>query len=171
MTDPVGIGRFVVVPAAYVLCLRPDPEGGEVPQVLLQLRTGTGFMDDHWAAGAAGHVERAETAYAAATREAAEELGIEPDLVFLTTLHRRHGPEPVAPIDERVDFFFLSTAWRGRPEIQEASKCADLRWFSLDALPEPVVPHEAAVLTELRRVVGPTGRLVAQPAPYLTHGF
>lgn len=171
MTDAVGIGRFVVVPAAYVWCVRPDPDGAPVPQVLLQLRANTGFMDGYWAAGAAGHVERGESAPDAAMREAQEELGIEPDLVFLTTLQRRHGAEPVAPIDERVDFFFLTTSWRGEPTIQEAAKCADLRWFGLDALPDPVVPHEAAALDELRRVVGPAGTLVAQPAPYLTHGF
>ena len=39
--------RFVVVPAAYVFLLR-DGVGG--PEVLLQLRQGTGYMDDHWAA-------------------------------------------------------------------------------------------------------------------------
>lgn len=170
VTDPVGIGRFVVVPAAYVVCLRPAAGGG-VPEVLLQLREGTGFMDGHWAAGAAGHVERGETAYAAARREAREELGIEPDLQFLTTVHRRHGAEPVAPIDERVDFFFVATSWTGEPRIQEAAKCADLRWFALDALPEPVVPHEAAALAELARVVDPACTLVEQPTPYLAHGF
>lgn len=169
VTDPVGIGRFVVVPAAYVVCVRPGP--GDVPEVLLQLREGTGFMDGHWAAGAAGHVERGESAYDAARREAAEELGIVPELQFLTTIHRRHGSEPVAPIDERVDFFLVSTSWTGEPSIQEASKCADLRWFALDALPDPVVPHEAVALAELRRVVGPAGTLERTPTPYLAHGF
>ena len=53
------IDRFVVVPASYVFFLRDD-------RVLLQLRQGTGFMDDHWAAAAAGHVEKGETAYDAA---------------------------------------------------------------------------------------------------------
>ena len=51
MTD-----RFRVVPAAYVFLLRPGPDGDEV---LLQRRRNTGYMDDHWAAAAAGHVERA----------------------------------------------------------------------------------------------------------------
>ena len=62
MTD-----RFRVVPAAYVFLLRPGADGDEV---LLQLRRNTGYMDDHWAAAAAGHVERGETAYDAARREA-----------------------------------------------------------------------------------------------------
>ena len=76
------IGRFVVVPAAYVFLLRPapTPSGREV---LLQLRSGTGYMDDHWAAAVAGHVERYETVFAAAAREALEETGhrFEPEQV------------------------------------------------------------------------------------------
>ena len=56
------------MPAAYVFLLRPGADGDEV---LLQLRQNTGYMDDHWAAAAAGHVERGETAYDAARREAA----------------------------------------------------------------------------------------------------
>ena len=42
------------------------PGTGDGDEVLLQLRQNTGYMDDHWAAAAAGHVERGETAYDAA---------------------------------------------------------------------------------------------------------
>jgi 8-oxo-dGTP pyrophosphatase MutT (NUDIX family) len=104
-------------------------------------------MDGHWAAAAAGHVERGETAYAAARREAAEELAIHDlELTFVTTMHRT---QHAAAIDERVDFFFTCDAWRGEPRIVEPEKCAELRWCRLDALPEPVVPHELAVLMSL----------------------
>lgn len=150
MTD-----RFTVVPAAYVFLLR-DWDGG--PEVLLQLRRNTGYMDDHWAAAAAGHVERGETAYDAARREAAEELGIEDvDLQFELTMQRTRSGEP---IDERVDFFFTARSWLGEPGIMEPEKCADLRWCALDALPEPVVPHEALALASL-----------GKGDPYLTFGF
>ncbi|MEZ5085322.1 MAG: NUDIX domain-containing protein [Tessaracoccus sp.] len=37
--------------------------------VLLQLRQNTGYMDGHWTAGAAGHVEPGETAPQAAARD------------------------------------------------------------------------------------------------------
>jgi len=152
-------GRFVVVPAAYVFLLRPAEDGGE--EVLLQLRRGTGFMDEHWAAGAAGHVERGETAYDAARREAREELGLaDVDLRFELTMQRTRGGEP---IDERVDFFFTSRSWTGEPRAMEANRSAGLRWCRLDALdslPEPVVPHERYALTSLG-----TG------TTYLTHGF
>src|SRR3954452_3047154 len=139
------IDRFRVVPAAYVFLLRPGEHGDEV---LLQLRQHTGYMDDHWAAAAAGHVEQGETAYDAAHREAQEELGVtDLDLTFVTSM-QRHGSE--LPIDQRIDFFFTARSWAGEPRIVEPDKAADLRWCPLDALPEPVVPHERSVLEALR---------------------
>jgi 8-oxo-dGTP pyrophosphatase MutT (NUDIX family) len=152
--------RFQVVPAAYVF-LRRTQDG--VEQLLLQLRQGTGYMDGHWAAAAAGHVESGESVHDAAVREAAEELGIaiDPaDLVPLCAMHRTVAPH--GPIDERVDFFFECRRWAGQPETQEADKSADLRWFALDGLPEPVVPHEHQVMTAVR-----DGSL----RPIVTHGF
>src|SRR3954470_10537027 len=126
------IDRFRVVPAAYVFLLRPGEHGDEV---LLQLRQHTGYMDDHWAAAAAGHVERGETAYDAARREALEELGVtDLDLGFVTAMQRTQGGEP---IDERIDFFFTTRTWAGEPRIIEAEKAAELRWCPLDALPDP----------------------------------
>ena len=140
--------RFRVVPAAYVLLLRDLGAGAEV---LLQLRQGTGYRDGHWAAAAAGHVEADESVHAAACREAAEEVGvrIDPaDLEPLTTMHRTHANHD--PIDERVDFFFACRRWAGEPRLLEAAKAADVRWFPLRELPEPVVPHERLVLDGLR---------------------
>lgn len=136
--------RFQVVPAAYVLMLRDG-------QVLLQLRQGTGYRDGHWAAAAAGHIEQGEPASAAARREAAEELGVTieaADLAPLTAMHRTHGNG--LPVDERVDFFFTCTRWTGEPRVMEPRKTGDLRWWPLDGLPDPVVPHERFVLEGLR---------------------
>jgi len=157
VTQTPSHGRFVVVPAAYVFLLR---EGASGTEVLLQLRQNTGYMDDHWAAAAAGHVERGETAYDAAHREAQEELGISGlDLTFVTSMQRTRHDEP---IDERIDFFFTARSWTGEPEIVERDKAAELRWCPLDALPDPVVPHELTVLDGLR-----TGTTTA----YSTFGF
>jgi 8-oxo-dGTP diphosphatase len=136
--------RFCVVPAAYVLLRRDD-------QVLLQLRQNTGYRDGHWAVAAAGHVEKGESVTTAACREAAEELGvvIEPAaLTPLTAMHRTHGNGQA--IDERVDFFFTCTVWSGEPQVLEPRKAVGLRWFMLDALPDPVVPHERWVLEQLK---------------------
>jgi 8-oxo-dGTP diphosphatase len=146
--------RFRVVPAAYVLLLRGT---GHDAEVLLQLRQGTGYRDGHWAAAAAGHVEADESVFAAACREAAEEVGVkieQDDLEPITTMHRTHANRD--PIDERVDFFFGCHRWAGEPRLLEAAKAADIGWFPLAALPEPVVPHERYVLDGLRDGALPT---------------
>ena len=142
--------RFRVVPAAYVILLRPDPDRAGSEQLLLQLRQNTGFMDGHWATAAAGHVEKRESVFEAAVREAAEELGIridEADLEPLCGMHRTGATG--RPIDERVDWFFACRRWSGEPRLVETEKSADLRWYGLDALPEPVVPHERLLFEQL----------------------
>jgi 8-oxo-dGTP pyrophosphatase MutT (NUDIX family) len=118
--------------------------------VLLLLRANTGYMDGFWAL-AAGHVEQGESVLAAAIREVREEVGVEidpADLVPVTAMHRTG--DSGSPIDERVDFFFTTTRWTGEPRQMEPGKAAGLGWFSLDELPDPVVPHEARVLAGLR---------------------
>ena len=153
--------RFTLVPAAYLVFRR---EG----QVLLQLRQGTGYRDGFWACAAAGHVEGGESVVGTAVREAYEELGVTvapEDLRPLTVLHRG---EPGGPaIEQRVDFMFEVTRWSGTPSIQEPDKAAGLDWFPLDALPDPVVPHELTVL----RAVHEAERHGTEVPRILTLGF
>ncbi len=140
VSDSEQVSRFQVIPAAYVILRRGR-------DVLLQLRQNTGYRDGHWATAAAGHVEAGESVLEAGVREAAEELGVSldaVDLVPITAMHRTAGNG--LAIDERVDFFFECWTWRGEPRLVEPDKAADLGWFDLAALPEPLVPHEAYVL-------------------------
>lgn len=148
-------GRYTLVPAVYVLLLRGPERGSAGPPpagtaVLLQLRQHTGWMDGHWAAAAAGHVEPLETAYDAARREAREELGLGGlQLRHEVTMQRTGTADP---LDQRVDFYFTARSWTGKPRVAEPEKTADLRWVSLDALDalgQPVVPYERRVLEGL----------------------
>lgn len=156
MTQP----RFSVVPSAYLFLLREGESGAEV---LLQLRSGTPYMDGWWACGAAGHVEHGESVHQAAVREAAEELSIEinpSDLEPVATMHRTCAIDD--PVEERLDLFFAVRNWRGEPTIAEPDKAADLRWWPLTDLPARMVPHEAQALRTLAH---------HEPPPVLTRGF
>jgi len=135
--------RFSLVPAAYVALLRDDA-------VLLQQRQNTGYMDGHWTFSAAGHVERDESVYAAAVREAYEELGVrvlESDLEAICTIHRRQNERDGG---QRVDFYFSVSTWEGEPGVREPERSSGIRWAPLSALPRPLVPVDALALEMLR---------------------
>jgi 8-oxo-dGTP diphosphatase len=137
------MARFALIPAAYLALVRGT-------EVLLQQRRNTGYMDGHWSFSAAGHVERDESVYAAAAREAREELGVhvdEADLKPLCTVHRRQTERDGG---QRVDFFFVATSWRGEPAVQEPERSGGLRWVPLANLPRPLVPVDAVALEMLR---------------------
>lgn len=122
----------------------------EANRVLLQQRQNTGYLDGHWATGAAGHVEQGETTVEAAIRECREELGLvitAEQLVPLTVLHRLQPTGQTG--NDRVDFFFECRHWSGEPRLMEPEKASDLRWYALDNLPEPFVPHELYVMKKL----------------------
>lgn len=140
---------FCLVPAAYLILLRPAGDG-EGREVLLQLRRGTSYMDGWWACGAAGHVEQGETVLRAAVREAREELGLEVDPADLTLVSTGQRTCPVpSEAAERIDFFLTATTWAGEPTVQEADRTAELRWWPLGDLPEHLVPHERAALASV----------------------
>jgi 8-oxo-dGTP pyrophosphatase MutT (NUDIX family) len=156
------MNRFQVIPAAYLLLVRGDRDDLEV---LLQLRgPGTSYLPGHWATGAAGHVEYAESVAVAAAREAAEELGITVDPADVEPLCtvQRTMPGCDDPVEQRADFFLTTRRWTGEPTVQEPEKCVDLRWCRPSDLPEPMVPHERVVLGLLA---------VGEVPPILSLGF
>lgn len=100
-------------------------------EVLLQKRVNTGYMDNMYEVACSGHLEQGESLTEAIAREALEELGIvvkEEDLELLNVFHSYE--------EEYIRFFFMPSKYVGIPEIKEKDKCDDLRWFSIDGLPE-----------------------------------
>lgn len=86
----------------------------------------------------AGHIDGNESIFDCMIREANEEAGIQiekHDLIPATVLHRYSSDR------EYADFFFVAKKWIGEPTIKEPNKCDDLRWFSIDALPQAILPH------------------------------
>lgn len=144
--------RHTVIPAAY--CIFRD--GGKV---LLLRRFNTGYKNG-WYTLPSGHVEANETALVAAVREAKEEVGvtIEPqDLRLVFTLHSK---SEVPETHERVSLFYEVKKWRGKPQNAEPSKCDEVRWASISALPDKTIEEVRLAIVN-----------VAKHQPYGEYGF
>ncbi|BDC17752.1 hypothetical protein HS5_06420 [Acidianus sp. HS-5] len=100
------------------------------------MRKNTGYRDGCWSV-IAGHVEARESASKAMIREAMEEAGIEIRREDISLVHVMHRFEN----QERVDFFFKCTNWRGEPKIMEPNKAGALEWFEITSLPSNTVPY------------------------------
>lgn len=105
-------------------------------------RYNTGFRDGEYGLPA-GHLDGNETLIKAVVREAKEETGIDLSPEDLTLVHVMHRKEPT---EERVDFFFITKKWTGKPKIMEPNKCDDLSWFAFDNLPDNVIPYIKKVI-------------------------
>lgn len=127
--------RFTVIPAVYIICRQND-------KILLIRRYNTGYQDGNYSLPA-GHVDGGEPAEEAAIREAKEEIGITiapENLRFIHLMHRQVDPDDRYN-RERVDIFFEASAWDGEITNCEPNKCDELRWESLDLLPDNMIPE------------------------------
>lgn len=123
------MARVKLIVAMHMLFLKDD-------QVLLLRRFNTGYEDGRYSVPA-GHLEPLETIKSGAVREAREECGVDihpENLELVQVMHRREG-------DERLDFFFAVKKWAGNIRNMEPDKCDELRWCSMETLPENVVPY------------------------------
>jgi 8-oxo-dGTP diphosphatase len=133
--------RFKLIAAVYLLFRRSE-------EILLLLRANTGYEDGNYGL-VSGHLDGDETLAAAAVREAREEAGVEidpADLALRTVMHRRQD-------DERVEFFFEPSRWRGEVRNMEPDKCAALRWFPIEALPDNTIPYIREAIARYREAV------------------
>ncbi len=124
--------RNKAVPATYLI-LKKDGK------ILLMRRQGTGYYDG-WYSVPAGHIEARELPIDGLMREAKEQKGIElskKDLVFAHSMYRTKHDET----GDRVDYFFVTSQWSGEIKNNEPHKCDDVRWFSVNALPNNMMHH------------------------------
>lgn len=131
LTTPVAVHLFLV---------RDD-------DILLLRRFNTGYEDGQYSV-ITGHLNGGEGVLDAMYREAREEAGIELDRAATCVcgvMHRR------SPDSERIDFFLASTCWTGEIRNLEPHKCDELRWVSLDRLPDNTIPYIAGAIATWRR--------------------
>ena len=122
--------RFHFLVAVHAFFFKDD-------KVLLCERANTGYMDGFLSVPA-GHVDGKETIFAAIQREVQEEAGVKLTQALEPThlMHRiKLGDE------ERIDYFFVITDWKGEPRNTEPHKCAYMKWYDRNQLPKAVVPY------------------------------
>ena len=116
------------------------------PELLLLLRTGTGYRDGEWGPPA-GRVEPHETFDVAAARELGEEVGL---AVSPASLEFVHLLDRVAEHGEHwVGAFFAVDLGAAEPRNLEPDKHGDMRWFRRDQLPRTIVDYVRSVIDEL----------------------
>jgi len=97
-------------------------------QVLMLLRKGS-HGDDTWCMPG-GHLEFGETLEQCVAREAKEEADIDVKNLEIISLSN-----DVAYEKHYITIGMIAHEWTGTPQIMEPEKCTDMRWFSLDNLP------------------------------------
>ncbi|WP_354643747.1 NUDIX hydrolase [Kitasatospora camelliae] len=129
-------------------------------RVLLGLRHNTPFADRTWHLPA-GHLEQGESVAAGMAREAQEELGLDLDPAALRLVHVLHDLD-ADDRTGRLQLFFRPEegAVATEPDNREPDRCAELRWWPLDALPDPTVPYTRRALAA-----------ISAGHPLTVHGF
>lgn len=121
--------RFKLIASVYLILIKNN-------KILLLRRQNTGYEDGKYGLPA-GHLEDNETLKEGLKREVKEEIGIDiaiDDVNLVHIMHRRGQ-------DIRIDFFFKVGKYEGDIQNKEPEKCDDLSWFSLDALPNNIIPY------------------------------
>ncbi|MFA5714963.1 MAG: NUDIX domain-containing protein [Candidatus Paceibacterota bacterium] len=122
--------RFKIIPSVYLIIIKNG-------KILLSRRFQTGFEDGNYSL-VAGHADGEETMREALSREVLEEIAININPLnfnHVLTMHRWCGDH------ERIDLFFSVDEWEGEIKNMEPNKCDDLSWFSINQLPQNIIPY------------------------------
>lgn len=126
--------RFPIKGALFMMLSRASKSGRT--EILLQLRQNTGYMDGKYDFSCSGHLEKGETLEQAIVREAKEELGVSISASDVQMAFFGYDPR-----ESYIKVVFRPTVELDQvPRIMEPDKCSELRWFSIDELPENIPP-------------------------------
>lgn len=118
--------RHKIKVAVYLMLTKED-------KILLTRRFNTGWQDGNYGLPS-GHLDPGETIVGALMRETKEEIDIlinPQDVEIIHIMHR---------MNIYIDFFFVVKKWEGELQNVELNKCDDIKWFSLNQLPNNIVP-------------------------------
>jgi 8-oxo-dGTP diphosphatase len=136
--------RPKVIPTVYLILTKDG-------KVLLSRRYNTGFEDGKYSLPA-GHPEGdRETLRQAMVREAKEEIGVKIDPSDIELVHVMHRKQTEPTNERRVNFFFKTCRWNGKPNIMEPEKCDHLRWFDFRRLPSNTILYVRQAIECFRR--------------------
>ncbi len=129
------LDRKKVNVAAYLLL---EKDG----KFLFLKRQNTGYRDGDYGMPS-GHLEDGESLDECIIRETKEEIGIDvKDVEMMVVVHTH---------DDYLDFMFKATEWDGEIQNCEEEKCAEMKWFGLDELPDNITPEiKAGIETYLK---------------------
>ncbi len=134
--------RFKIYIAAYLVLIKDG-------QVLLSKRVNTGYQDGNYSL-IAGHLDGGETANQCIIREAEEEAGI---ILKLNNLKVSHVMHRYRPDREYIDIYVAAESWEGEIENNEPEKCDELKWFSIEDLPDNIIPEVKLALENIEKRV------------------
>jgi len=127
------------VKLAVYLVLRDEDK------ILLLKRQNTGYMDGYYSL-VAGHVEENESVQQAIAREAKEEAKIiieEDDLEVLLVQHYVK--------DNYMGIFLSPKKYTGTITNMEPDKCTELAFYSINDLPDNMIPEVKAALKTIQQ--------------------
>jgi 8-oxo-dGTP diphosphatase len=115
--------------------------------VLLIKRSNTGWMDGYYSVPA-GALDGNENLVQAVIREAKEEVNVtvaKKDVQLVHTMHNMtHG-------EEWIGAFFVAHKWKGIPKVNEPEKHSEVKWVSIDSLPDNVIPYVKQAINAHRK--------------------
>ena len=123
--------RFAMLVSVHILFIKDN-------QILLSLRKN--ISSDGLYGVVAGHLDGGETVTNAIVREAKEEADviIDPSDIEITTVCHSFNPKNNR---EFIQFYIICRKWQGEIKNNELEKCGGLKFFSINALPENMVPY------------------------------
>lgn len=137
-----GEKRFRIFIAAYLVLIKDG-------KVFLSKRKNTGYQDGNYSF-VSGHFDGSETARQCIIRETKEEIDIKLKPNNLEIAHVMHYRRPER---EYISIYLKADTWGGKIKNMEPDKCDDLAWFSVDKLPNDIVPETKFALKNIKNEI------------------